>query len=185
MRYVIIISFFLLLSCSPQLVKSVNHDEEKYILWNESRKLSWDDFQGTVLDQNNTISCEIFVINPSSLQQSVRFLPAEFEAKTLFDKKKSWVNRENASDLLLKYNQTIFNIYELYTRKLKKEIINTNLGFFNPVETYQKIAERNSDELYDKISEFREKSNIGRNKNIIEKWDLDILNQINALSEFK
>ncbi len=185
MRFIINILVFLLFSCSPQIMKSVNPDDNKYILWDKDKKLTWEDFQGDVLNQDNSMSCEIFVINPSSLQQNFRFLPAEFEAKALFDKSKSWVNRKYSSDQLLKYNQIIFNIYELYMRKLKKEISTTDLGFLNPIGIYQKMAEENTDDLYNKITEFRNESNIGREKSAIEKWDIEIINQINVLSDFK
>jgi hypothetical protein len=185
MKQLFIFSFVFLYACSVQLVKSTNDDPENYILWDESRPLTWEDFQGTPLDQSEALASEIIIFNPSSYKGRPLFLPAQFEAKTLFDKKKSWVNEKYASELLLEYNQIVFNLYEVYTRKLKKAMVDTSLGLSNPIDIYHNIAMKNNETLMDEISKFREESNLGRNKDAVEKWFKDVNSQLNNLVEYQ
>jgi hypothetical protein len=185
MKQLFIFSFVFLYACSVQLVKSTNDDPENYILWDESRPLTWEDFQGTPLDQSEALASEIIIFNPSSYEGRPLFLPAQFEAKTLFDKKKSWVNEKYASELLLEYNQVVFNLYEVYTRKLKKAMVDTSFGMSNPIDIYHNIAMRNNETLMDEISKFREESNLGRNKDAVEKWFKDVNSQLNNLVDYQ
>lgn len=89
------------------------------VIWNENKKLTWDDFQGTpILGVNQ--STEILVQMPASFVKNSLFLPTVTNVECYVDKKRSWVNKALTTKYSLEYNQTIFDIYELHARKLRK-----------------------------------------------------------------
>jgi hypothetical protein len=185
MKRIVYLSILLFLSCSPTIVKNVSYDQNKYILWSDSRMLTWDDFEGNPINDSKSIVSEIVVYNPSNIERRMSFLPVQLETKALFDKKGSWINLKYSTDLLLKYNQVIFNIYELYSRKLKKGFLNSDFNLGNPIDIFNKLSTKNNDELLEILSKFRKESKFGETKDTVYKWYIDINNQIEELNSYK
>lgn len=95
---------------------------EDKIHWNNSRKLSWQDFKGNPRESSQ-FSAE------SSLQISYGLKISQeggvtnylFTVDCYFEKKDSWVKPDKKTDALLKHEQIHFDIAEYFARKLRKE----------------------------------------------------------------
>jgi hypothetical protein len=159
-------------------------DNPDAFYWSETRRLTWDDFQGTPI-LGETVGSEILVKNPASIQRKNLLAKTQIFVECYFDKKSSWVNRKHATDDLLAYNQTIFDIYELYSRKLREAFDTTSFGAQDAIEVFNELVEKNSQEMNKRIQEFRIESNMGRDAEKAKLWSEAILSEIRSLDKYK
>lgn len=161
------------------------YNKQDYLYWSEDRELTWNDFQGEQLSLSDNFGGEIHIYNPSTIEKSNMFSPVKLTTICVFDKKHSWINKKFANEDLLLYNQVIFNIYELYTRKLRETFANTNFGLNDYTDKFHKMTEEMNKELNSRIDKFRKESNMGQNKEIIIEWNNQINNELATLNNYK
>ena len=114
----------LLLFCMNTFAQTPETDSRMILYWGE-KDLTWGDFQG-VPPKNSNYSSEIsygigyrpFEKPVDSLDMDVRWI----ETYCYMDRGASWVKENEKTDVNLLYNQTIFDIVELYSRRLQEEI---------------------------------------------------------------
>ena len=110
MKAFVIAAFLLFISV-------LTHGQEKFLAWNETKPLQWDDFYGKVNDTSH-FEAESF----AEVTYSYRFKNSydfDFNVKAIFNRKTSWIKDGYKSEPLLKHEQVHFDIAELYARKLK------------------------------------------------------------------
>src|SRR5512140_1746120 len=112
----LLLSLFLI-QCSSGKLSSTNqsYNQDDYLFWSDTRKLSWNDFKGTPQGSSNDYSTQVSISIPSSIHKDALAAPT-LTSVCVFDKRNSWVHKNIANDTLLLYNQTIFDIYEVYAR---------------------------------------------------------------------
>ncbi len=118
----ILISFVIAMSWNANHIPSAKTDENK-IAWHENNQLSWGDYQGRPI-LHGRFNAE------SSLQISYRLgitrkdddVKVNFTVKCLFDKESSWVNPKNKTNTLLEHEQLHFDIAEVYARRLRRKL---------------------------------------------------------------
>ncbi len=180
----LILSLFLIQCASSKISELYNvYNKTDYLYWSDTHGLTWDDFQGEPLTSSN-IGSEIFVYNPATIEKSNLFSSFKLTSICVFDKKHSWVNRSLADSSTLLYNQTIFDIYELYTRKLRKKFSETDFGLSDFSEKFHNMTEKNNKELVDEVSKFRKESDMGKNLDEVFNWHLKIKNELEDLKQF-
>lgn len=158
------------------------YDQEDYLYWSENRKLRWEDFQSPVSSHN---SSEIYVINPAVINKKQLFTKTNLTVICAFDKNRSWVNINNKSESLLLYNQVIFNIYELYTRKLRQKTEDIDFGLEGNSRLFSKLVSDNKKELLEKVDQFKIISNYGKEVKTIEDWFLKIKTELDELINYR
>lgn len=172
-------------SCSllnPPIKNPIN--EDSIVRWNENRKLSWDDFQGQPI-QNSTISTEILIESPAEFKKATLYLPATINVECYMVKNSSWVNQLYKNDQMLLLNQTLFDIYELYARKLRQKFDETNFGIVGPTNVFKSIHQEITIQLGETIKTFRQETEMGRNESKLKEWSDKILNEIKKMDEYK
>ena len=91
-------------------------------LWEEGR-LNWNDFRGEPFTSSPNASELNYQLSYSTTKTRIGdttlFI---FQTKNYVNPNISWVKESNKSDQLLRYNQVIFNILELYRRKLQNQL---------------------------------------------------------------
>ena len=101
---------------------------ETEIEWTPDRKLTWDDFKGqpnttdfpdAVAVTNSGLSLEPGSYNP--------FKDGKVFVRNMFYNHGSWVLPEGRNDYVLRHEQIHFDITEIYTRKLRKTLIDANI----------------------------------------------------------
>lgn len=157
------------------------------IIWQEDRKLVWDNFKSAVSRKNNSdviaythCGWEYSVVkstNPKS--------PVKIEINAIFNEDRSWKDIKRINDYILLHEQKHFDIAELFVRKFRKEIeenIKTS-GDYNKKFTavYSKISNdyKNFQMSYDKITEH------GMNKEKQAEYNTLIAEELDNLKSYK
>ena len=186
-KYLLLLFSLFLIQCGANKISELyqTYNKEDYLYWSTDRKLTWDDFQGEPLSSSNSYASEIHIYNPSTIEKSNLFSSAKLTTICVFDKRHSWVNKQSATKDLLLYNQVIFNIYELYTRKLRERFDSTSFGFNDYTEKFHKMTEEINNKLSDRVEKFRKESNLGQNKEVIFDWNNQINNELVNLKKYE
>ena len=156
---------------------------ENEILWKENKKLVWDDFQakpqmGHKASALTNASAQFY------LQQEGKKL--KIDTRVFFRKDGSWVKPDAHQDNLLQHEQTHFDIYELFSRRYRKYILelNTNKApqklvdkMAKSFKVYQKKAKKIQDK-YDK------QTNFSRNIEEQKKWSTKINLALKSLNQY-
>ena len=186
-KYILILSSVLFVQCAATRTSELyqTYDKVNYVYWSDSRKLTWEDFQGKPIGSNENYVTEIHLYNPATIEKANIFSTAKLTSICVFDKKHSWVNKKNASADLLLYNQVIFNIYELYTRKLRKEFYNTEFGLDDYIQQFHLMTEKNNSDLKDRLEDYRSDADLGKNVAGIKLWEMTIDKELEELKAYK
>ncbi|HEU5168632.1 MAG TPA: DUF922 domain-containing protein [Chitinophagaceae bacterium] len=91
--------------------------EEDFIKWNESRKLTWDDFKAAPLQLGSTAA---MTTTHLGFSYNVANGKITYKIDCQFEKNKSWGLVKN--DWILKHEQGHFDIAEIFARKLNKSV---------------------------------------------------------------
>jgi hypothetical protein len=110
---------------------------------------------------------------------------SQCHAHCYVDKKNSWVDRKNAKDELLLYNQTIFDIYELYTRQLRQTFASTSFGLKDPIKIFNNAVEKNNEQLFARLRAFRTESGMGQNFETVKSWSAQIAAELKTVEAYK
>ncbi len=135
-------------------------------------KLTWNDFQER--EQSIGVSELKYFVGYSTGKQ-------KFEDTTVFriqtfcyvDRNLSWVDKGFKNDQNLKYNQVIFDIAELYRRKLQYELDRVSSIYEVELRFNQNFTKLNKE-----IDQFQQESNGGQNWEVINQWDTLIQNEL-------
>ena len=186
-KYSLVLLSFLFVQCATTKTSDLyqTYTKENYVYWSDSKKLTWDDFQGTPIGSNENYVTEIHLYNPATIEKANYFSTAKLTSICVFDKKHSWVNKKSASADLLLYNQVIFNIYELYTRKLRKEFYSTNFGLDDYIQQFHTMTEKNNSDLKNRLEDFRRDADLGKNVAGIKFWEMTVDKELDELKEFR
>jgi len=186
-KYVLVFMSFLFVQCASTRTSELyqTYDKVNYVYWSDSTKLTWEDFQGKPIGSNENYATEIHLYNPATIEKANIFSTAKLTSICVFDKKHSWVNQKNASADLLLYNQVIFNIYELYTRKLRNEFYNTEFGLDDYIQQFHLMTEKNNSDLKDRLEDYRSDADLGKNVAGIKLWEITINQELEELKTYK
>jgi len=179
-------------------------DEKHLLLWNENRKLTWDDFQGK---RNERIISESNIPQDQVIQEGNRKIVIHtetdaycyhqlnfssrykddtiiFDVKNMFDKSKSWKNSESA--YILNHEQRHFDIAEVYARKFRKYLTD-NVNTFNSV-TQNKLFNDFFEEEKVAQKKYDTETNHSINEGEQMRYDIEIdslLNEYSAYTDFR
>ena len=186
-KYSLVLLSILFVQCGTTRTSELyqTYDKVNYVYWSDSRMLTWEDFQGKPIGSNENYVSEIHLYNPATIEKANIFSTAKLTSICVFDKKHSWVNKKNASADLLLYNQVMFNIYELYTRKLRKEFYNTEFGLDDYIQQFHLMAEKNNSALKDRLEDYRSDADLGKNVAGIKLWEMTIDKELEELKAYK
>jgi len=180
----LLFSLFLIQCSAGKLSEShQTYNQDDYLYWSETRKLSWDDFKGTPVGSSD-VATQIYMSIPSSVEKDVITSP-KLTSVCVFDKRHSWVNKNIINDALLRYDQTLFDIHEVYARRLRKTFLETDFGLNDFKEKYKGMTEKNNNDLLNRIEDFKRESNFGQNKKIVMQWVIKIKYELQELNKFK
>jgi hypothetical protein len=168
------IFFALILFAVPISAFMPSKDTNK-IYWSNDVQLRWTDFKGSPKHIEGIEAFTTTGIDPK-VENSKLGIYCYFEKNT------SWRIKKSETEYLLKHEQYHFNITELFARKLRKQIRESNLS--KKGNELQKVINKNALEwakfevLYDKETKH------SKNTEAQAKWISDIDNQLKELSDF-
>jgi len=148
------------------------------IIWQKDSLLTREDFKGRVTKQWAGCCATFLLVEPIENNGNILF-----SVQAVFVKSKS--NIIQTSDYVLKHEQLHFDICELYARKLRKMLKETD---FTKVKNIQQKIQT----MYDKVNaeygkyqqKYDEDTNHGENPAKQKVWSDDIANQMNELEPY-
>ena len=157
------------------------------ILWREDVKLVWDNFKSKTnnLKGSNVVAythCgwEYSVVTSSDLKA-----PVKIDVETIFNEDKSWKDSKRINDYILLHEQKHFDIAELHTRKLRKEISEKVITsgdykkYFKAIYNKVSTEYRNFQNSYDRDTEH------GMNKEKQNQYNTLIAEELEKLKNYQ
>lgn len=175
----------MLLHCAGKQIITKTIDSDNVLYWSETRRLSWNDFKGDPIPVSGASACEIFIKNPASLERKNLLAKTRLVAECYVDKEASWVVKSRTTENALLYCQTIFDIYELYTRKLRATFEAQKFDFNNATQVFNEIVNHNNDALLARVQEFRAASKLGTDVEKTRYWADKIKFELSELQQYR
>jgi hypothetical protein len=79
----------------------------------------------------------------------------------------------------------MFDIYELYNRKLKKQFNETEFSLNDYIEEFKSLTGKNNSDLEQQIVQYKIDSDQGNNYAGIKIWEMKINRELDELKSFK
>jgi hypothetical protein len=161
--------------------------------WSEKRKLNWNDFKSKYKpDFSEDYSAAIHTTIRYNINVVNSFGKLEIKVYNTFECNKSWVDSLKKDSILLKHEQTHFDICELYTRRFKQEIANYTFNYlptpyfnFNNLKELEKINKKIIKEYNEVEASYDEETEHGTKIEIQKKWDEYVHYQLDELKKFE
>ena len=138
-------------------------DNRKY--WDEG-KLTWDDFNEKDYSIEKVSELKYFIGYNTGKEKLKDTTLIRLKTFCYIDKNLSWVNKKYKNAQTLQYNQVIFDIAELYKRKLQYE-----LDRINSVNEAEIRFNKVFSDFNNTVNQFQEETDWGRNTEKIDKWN--------------
>ncbi len=152
------------------------------IHWSSGKPLTWNDFKGDVPDtatENGTAEIKIL----ASSKNEAKYSLSNCYVVTVFDWRNSWVKPKMDSDTYLQYFQVMFDIGELYSRKLRKSIKEIKDDPY-PVSFNEKCKAAQIGQM-DRLKQFKKESKNGTFETAITRWHENVKTELLELDAFK
>jgi hypothetical protein len=143
---------------------------ETQIEWSADRKLTWDDFKGKpdTLKYPNTLA---LTNSGFGYESGINmFKEGKIFVRSVFNNYDSWVVPEGRNDYVLRHEQIHFDITEIYSRKLRKELADASITSDN-VAKAKPIFERVFSEMERRQTRYDQETQRGDKKETQEHWE--------------
>lgn len=117
--------------------------DKSKILWTEDIELQFSDFQDTPPKKLNSVLARSSFFISYSYKTENGGVP-KFSIQTYFERSKSWIFEEDS--MVLAHEKVHFDLAELYTRKIRKKILQLNQNGVKNLKDYHKAIDRIRDE---------------------------------------
>lgn len=151
--------------------------------WNESRRLTWADFKGEALEYTG-FAGECFCMNLANFERPNFFSKTTFTVISVFDRSKSWVSPKTKNGIGLLFFQTMFDLYELHARELRKELSGTKFGA-DPTAVFQEKYNTSMTALTNEYNEFRKETKLGQDSDALLRWARKVKEGLNSLNDYR
>ena len=149
--------------------------EEDYIKWDETRKLTWDDFKAPPQKIGNTAA---MTTTHLGFAYNVKNGNVTYVIDCRFEKNRSWGLVKN--DWILKHEQGHFDIAEIYARRLNEKV--------NAYEFNRTSFQKDLDNIYKGVvsekeqfqQQYDDETDYSRNKSKQEEWLKKIESELKA-----
>jgi len=175
--------YIVLLFFTFSLLHSQTNDEN-LVLWNPSKKLTIDDFGIKITTENEQLSYGQFSIDSNI--KGFDFFTKNFNKKVrnYFIKSASWINPIKDVEVSLKYQQTVFDIGEIYTRKFSKELKNNRKQILKGFQILEELNQKSVTEFSNRRLQYNNETNFGTIADKQIEWEKQIQKELEELKEY-
>jgi hypothetical protein len=153
--------------------------------WNHDYRLEWSDFKGEPTKGTTTVAVTASGITFSfSIKTSnARLLNYNYIVKAHFYQEQSWYIKERATPNVLNHERLHFDITELFARKFRYRIENTNftMDISNEMEAIHKGIQ---EELKDMQHRYDTETSNSQDIQIQKEWQTKVILQLNKLAYY-
>lgn len=154
---------------------TISKDTDK-IVWSKEYQLQWKDFKGPVKDANGMSAMTSCIVEPQKDKEG------KVSISCYFDKKTSWRIKKQETDNLLRHEQYHFNLAEVFTRKIRKELIEQKTDYAS--KDFDKIFKKIWKECEKAQKKYDKETNHSKVTEEQSRWEKDIDNQLQELNDF-
>jgi len=154
--------------------------------WHENYKLSWKDYKGRPNTNIDAVALTAsgITFSYSGTKVDNKQIAHNVLIEARFYPEKSWFKPENVNPHILSHEQLHFDITELYARKFRKRIAETN--FTNNIfSEMNKINDKVNQELDLVQNKYDIETNHSINPIMQKKWEEHIHNELKKLLKFR
>ncbi len=159
-------------------------NDENHISWSSTNKLTVDDF-GIKTKNGET--------NPSFAQYSVTyqvngfdFMTKEFNKKVhnYLIKSASWIDTTLDVSASLRYQQTLFDICEIYTRQFRKSLKENRKKIASGLQFVEELNQKAMADFSNRRVIYDSETSFGTNDEKQNEWRLQIQKELDDLNEY-
>ena len=158
-------------------------DDDNVIIWNKDRKLVWSDYKGKP-QKRFVAASTVYSLGRKVLKKEDGTIVARIQA--YFYCEDSWKKDDWINDDVLAHEQKHFDIVELFSRKMRKQI--TGMTFLNFSDAEKKVDAMYGlyNEQMDKFQDqYDEETDGSMNGDAQRKWNKNIMAEIEALADYE
>lgn len=157
--------------CVNYVIMAQSDTSSALLFWNE-RQIVLDDFKGIPPEHSSNISEFSYVIGYRPFKKEIDDIQVKWiETYCYMDRYSSWIKSDYKNPTVLLFNQTIFDIIELYTRKLQDEINRTADDDDDLLNKLHLMLEDYSSRAKAKVAELYSETNNGQSRTAVEYWN--------------
>lgn len=149
--------------------------QEETVEWNSNQRLSWSDFKGNVPENARaaatTASGISYRFSTSGTKDKIEI---DFTVLTHFYPNKSWYQVDLCDDVILSHEQLHFDISELFSRKLRKQLAEARFTHDNVKAKVRAMYRKNNQELNEFQNQYDRETNFSRNREQQVLWNIKI-----------
>jgi hypothetical protein len=167
------------------LTNGFSQDNPDFLLWNSSHKLTINDFGIKKNDSKSGLSFAQFSIDFSV--NGFDFMTKNFNKKVKNEiiKSASWIDTTQFVELSLRYQQTLFDISEIYVRRFRKELRDNRKQIAKGLNIVQEINSKISSDFAKRRLEYDSETDTGANDEKQLFWEEQVKKELLELSEFE
>jgi len=168
------------------LVITIGNLPEKQLVWNDTYRLSWSDFQGEPQDHIDAVAITASGLSSSFSARTspTRLVGYKATITAHFYPEKSWFKPGKVNEIVLAHEQLHFDITELHARKLRENIAQYTFTLDIKSEMNLLVDKANKDlEIMQKL--YDTESNFSMEVEPQKKWQVYIKNELQKLEGYK
>jgi hypothetical protein len=175
---------FIFLFLSVNFLFGQTVPDDNLVFWSSTKKLTATDFE---------IKTKTGETNPSFAQFSIDYKISGFDFMTKnFNKKvrnyliksASWIDTSADVAISLRYQQTLFDISEIYTRQFRKSLKENRKKIASGLQFIEGLDQKAMTDFSNRRVSYDRETNFGRISDKQTAWELQIQKELNELNEF-
>lgn len=159
-------------------------NDDNLVFWSPTRKLTIDDFGIKTTKENQELSYGQISIDSNI--KGFDFLTKNFNKKVrnYFIKSASWINITKDVEISLKYQQTAFDISEIYARAYRKELRNKRKQILKGFQILDELNQKFATDFSNRRLQYNNETNYGTIPDKQIEWEKQIQKELEELKEF-
>jgi len=176
------ISIILIITFSSSFGQTI---DDNLIFWSSDNKLTVDDFGIKTKNSETSLSFAQFSVDYQV--SGFDFMRKNFNNKVrnCLIKSASWIDTTTNVSNSLRYQQTLFDICEIYTRKFRKELKENRKKIASGTEFVDKLNREIMTEFSKRRILYDRETDFGINEEKQREWELQIKKELDEMKEFE
>ncbi len=177
----IILPFLLLLSLTTI---AFGQDDNERLRWSPTRKLTLSDFTIKTKQLETTTSFGQFYI--AYKVKGFDFMTKNFNKKVdnLFIESASWIDTTTNIQQSLTYQQTLFDISEIYARQFRKALHDNRKKIMSGTNFIEELDQKYMSDFSKRRIDYDRETKFGTDMDKQKEWEAQIQKELSELSDF-
>lgn len=166
------------------IVTSFGQSNEHYLLWSADKKLTAKDFLIKTKQLETTPSFAQFSLDYQL--NGFEFLTKNFNQKVrnTFIQSASWIDTTTDISLSLKYQQTLFDLCEIYARQFRKALEENKRKIIKGTAVAQQLNDQYLEEFAKRRISYDLATKFGTDMNLQKEWEIQIQQELTELAKY-